>query len=377
MGVNMTNEDFLISLLKEVSDNAYNYFVDNYDEERFGPLSFREKCTTNIRKSLISIFGCKGLFFIENTYRDSSAIIDSLQKYFADMQALWNILSDEYSRKLLVQIFAYRILGKRRYKFALNSEDYRNKKNKIRSLREGNESIPITFLNWKLNLFKLKTVGYDLNLFYVPMGILATYLLKQYEYKNTTPHIKAVEGDYVIDAGGCWGDTALYFAHEVGISGKVFTFEFIPSNLIIMKNNLDLNSSIKNRIAIAENPLWSVPNKKLYYLDKGPASRVSNEKESDSFKEVSTASIDDFLEKNKIDKIDFIKMDIEGAELDALKGSENAIRKFRPKLAISVYHNLEHFYSIPNYLDSLQLGYKYYLDHHTIHNEETILYATI
>ena len=70
-----------------------------------------------------------------------------------------------------------------------------------------------------------------------------------------------------------------------------------------------------------------------------------------------------------------IKMDIEGAELDALKGAEASIRKHRPKLAISLYHNPEDIETIPRYLAGLDLGYRFYLEHHTIYQNETVLFA--
>ena len=70
-------------------------------------------------------------------------------------------------------------------------------------------------------------------------------------------------------------------------------------------------------------------------------------------------------------------MDIEGAEIAALKGAEAALRRFRPKLAISVYHRLSDFWQIPRYLESLGLGYKFHLRHFTTHVEETVLFATI
>jgi hypothetical protein len=76
-----------------------------------------------------------------------------------------------------------------------------------------------------------------------------------------------------------------------------------------------------------------------------------------------------------VSRIDFVKMDIEGSELAALQGGERAIRKWRPKLAISLYHRPEDFYTIPQWVDSLRLGYRFYLDHYSIHHEETVLYA--
>ena len=76
-----------------------------------------------------------------------------------------------------------------------------------------------------------------------------------------------------------------------------------------------------------------------------------------------------------VSKLDLIKMDIEGAELDALKGAQNTLLRDRPKLAICLYHQLDHFWKIPQFLDSLQCGYAFRISHFTIHAEETVLFA--
>jgi hypothetical protein len=90
---------------------------------------------------------------------------------------------------------------------------------------------------------------------------------------------------------------------------------------------------------------------------------------------VETTTIDETLTRLGLPKVDSIKMDIEGAELDALRGGEASIRKHRPRLTISLYHNPEDIEIIPRYLVSLDLGYRFYLDHHTIYNNETVLFG--
>jgi hypothetical protein len=89
-----------------------------------------------------------------------------------------------------------------------------------------------------------------------------------------------------------------------------------------------------------------------------------------------TRTIDGLVSSDKVKKIDFLKMDIEGSELGALHGSEKALRRWRPKLAISLYHRPEDLFTIPLWLDSLDCGYRFFLDHYSIHHEETVLYAT-
>jgi hypothetical protein len=88
-----------------------------------------------------------------------------------------------------------------------------------------------------------------------------------------------------------------------------------------------------------------------------------------------TRCIDDLVAQGGIPRVDFIKMDIEGFELRALRGACRTLHTYKPRLAISLYHSPSDFVTIPGFLKDLGLGYRLYLDHHTIHSEETVLYA--
>jgi hypothetical protein len=84
----------------------------------------------------------------------------------------------------------------------------------------------------------------------------------------------------------------------------------------------------------------------------------------------------DNIAKNDL-QVTFIKMDIEGAELNALIGSRNTIVKNKPILAISIYHKKKDIFEIINYILSLNLNYKFYLRHYSLGKSETILYAIV
>jgi FkbM family methyltransferase len=73
----------------------------------------------------------------------------------------------------------------------------------------------------------------------------------------------------------------------------------------------------------------------------------------------------------------YIKMDIEGAEKEALLGSVGIIKEYEPDLAISVYHLVEHLWELPNLIASFGVGYQFYLRNYTSHISETVLYATL
>lgn len=88
---------------------------------------------------------------------------------------------------------------------------------------------------------------------------------------------------------------------------------------------------------------------------------------------ISAVTIDETIRKG--DKVTFIKMDVEGAELESLKGAKEIIIRDKPKLAISIYHKPEDMAAIPLYIKRLVPKYKFYIRHHSNGSSETVLYA--
>jgi FkbM family methyltransferase len=138
---------------------------------------------------------------------------------------------------------------------------------------------------------------------------------------------------------------------------------------------MELNPGLASRIQLHQNPVWSSSGDKLFVYGNGPGTTVGPVAKSPESTRVETLKIDDLVARRDYPRIDFIRIDSEGAELEALKGSAAVLRRFKPKLAITVYHDLKDFWSIPQYLDGLGLGYRFYLRHFTIHAEEAVLFA--
>ena len=146
-----------------------------------------------------------------------------------------------------------------------------------------------------------------------------------------------------------------------------YCFEMEKKNLLIAKQNL--SDLIENKRVILEQKGISSQDGYLYYESRGASSRLVDY-ETDERVEVTT--LDSYF---KDIPVDFIKMDIEGAELGALKGGINIIKRDRPILAISVYHSLRDRTEIFDYLYNNLIHYKYYLRQHSIWAAETVLYG--
>jgi FkbM family methyltransferase len=362
-----SNSSYWVELTKEAFNASIGKSLMEIDSERFPDFKYSMK--TRLRDKLFSFlfkkyFDEKKHFFINSLNENK----DKIDKIFS----LYELLADQYSKDLLIKVLSCHLYGHFNVKMSLNNQSYWKERKELENYIEGNEKIQ-TAPDFYLQKFNLKKAGYPIQLFYFPLGIHNTFILQQYLYKPQKIGVK--NGDFVIDAGGCYGDTALYFAFKAGKTGRVFTFEFIPANLAKMKTNLALNPELKPNIEICPNPVWENSQTKMHYKDGNTGSHVSMESFKDEDGIVESVSIDDYVTKNNVSKIDFIKMDIEGAELKALKGAENTIKKFKPRLAIALYHNLNDFSEIPQYIQSLGMNYRFYIDHFTTQVEETMLFA--
>jgi len=298
------------------------------------------------------------------------SVINNIDK----LVRLYTLLADNYSQQTLTAILKFRVLGQQHAKLPLNSERYWANYSYIDKYLIERRSLKPWKLNCWLNRYKIPGDSGPIQLHCLPLNILQGFILEQYAYKKGDRVIQVRPGDIVIDAGSCWGDSTLYFADKVGIAGRVYSFEFAPENLQIFYNNINLNPQLAERIEVVSKALWNNSGGMLPYYYYGPATSILDTKPLGKLL-VSTVTIDDFVKAEGIARIDFIKMDIEGSELRALQGAEETIRRFRPRLAISVYHRPDDLFVIPEYLDNLGLHYELLMDHFSTNAWETVVYA--
>lgn len=236
------------------------------------------------------------------------------------------------------------------------------------------DRLPKDYLGAPLGVFDLKLHGYVqaplLKMIGTKgqLGLLNSY--RQYLIRRNGYDISPVSGDVILDCGACIGDFSLLFAGMVGVQGEVHTFDPIPLHARYCKLQASLNPSLAsvlhiNTLAVGDRT----------YTAEGV--HVDSDRidpgglKIDAF---SCTTLDDYAVRN-LSHVNFIKMDIEGAEMAALKGGSEIIREFKPKLAISGYHKPEDLWEIPQKLKSLNPGYELTFGHHSPVHWESVFYA--
>lgn len=289
----------------------------------------------------------------------------------------WKCMSDEASRRWYTDLVLYRMLGHLHYRLPSNTDQHWALRKQARKAAKGPSPLGIGGMFGPLQHFEVGWNGETLNIDCWWHNVAWTFMLRQYFFERGGVRVQPEPGDYVVDAGACMGDTALAFASCVGEGGRVYSFDFIPNHVQVIRHNFEQNPQLAPRSTLFHYAVSSQhsPERSINISNEGvvlPSANIQNEQ---LMQVVPLASIDRMVESGEIEKIDFIKMDIEGSELDALRGAEASIRRFKPKLAISIYHRVEDPITIPLWIRDLGLGYRQYIDHYTIHHEETVLYA--
>lgn len=147
---------------------------------------------------------------------------------------------------------------------------------------------------------------------------------------------------------------------------QIYSFEPEESKY---KDYFEISSKYDN-IQLLTCGLWSKRDVLRFNAVNDGSSGVSE----NGIVEIPVISIDELLDGKPVT---FIKMDIEGAELEALKGAQETIKKYKPKLAICVYHKPLDIVEIPLFLKQLVPEYKIYLRHYNISMYETVCYAVV
>lgn len=176
--------------------------------------------------------------------------------------------------------------------------------------------------------------------------------------------------DVFLDCGAYTGDTAdEYIRHNGGKYRKIICLEADEDNCRIISQKAK-----QLRIELRKLACWSEATRLSFdKIGSGSGTILVDGNPKAATVEVMADTIDHIVGD---EKISFIKMDIEGAEYDALLGARHTIEKYRPTLMISVYHKQDDLIRIPALIRSMNYNYTFYLRHYrSLSVQETILYA--
>jgi len=171
------------------------------------------------------------------------------------------------------------------------------------------------------------------------------------------------------DCGAFTGDTIADFLKSTGGSYRhIWAAEPDKSNYKQLLSYINKENLVN--IDVINKGVYSSA-KKLPFIENGSMLSMISE-DTDNYIEVDT--IDHIVDGNEVT---YIKMDVEGAELEALKGAEKTIRQYKPMLGISIYHKQQDLIDIPEYIKSLVPEYKFYFRVHKKLAIDTVLYGII
>ncbi len=189
-------------------------------------------------------------------------------------------------------------------------------------------------------------------------------------------------GKTFVDCGAFVGDTLeQYIWAQGGVFNKIFAFEPDPENfkaLEARRKRLLEEWNLKEESVQIFSASVGKENKKKYFerANSGLGSKVieldrEGAKQNSSIVEV--VALDDYLKEPYF----FLKADIESYEYNMLLGASNGIRRWKPDLAIAIYHNAVDFFSLIPLIHSMVPAYKFAVRHHRYILADTILYAWV
>lgn len=192
---------------------------------------------------------------------------------------------------------------------------------------------------------------------------LSLFLFGKYQ-KHITQNsfLRIHENDVIVDIGANVGLMTLQFAQLVP-KGRVYSFEPTHYALDRLKKNLSLNPEVAKNVTVI-NAFVSVnstsdPKMIAYSSWRVNGEKIDNEHPyhkgtAKDTQGVGSVSLDDYVEEQKMEKIDLIKVDTDGNEKEVFLGAAKAIAKYRPKIIFEITQYL---------LDEKKMGFDFYIDY--------------
>lgn len=177
-------------------------------------------------------------------------------------------------------------------------------------------------------------------------------------YKHGIELVKgkvALKNKDFIDAGAFIGDSALVLSEYT--DKRIYSFEANPENIDLLQKTIELNGL--TNVAVIQKALYSSETELEFNINSSASSlnRLSGVTYNETIK-VPTVTLDKFVAENNLN-VGLIKVDLEGAEQEFLKGAEQTIRNQKPVLLLSIYHKPSDFFELKPMLESWVPEYEF------------------
>lgn len=289
---------------------------------------------------------------------------------------LWGtrmLFADDLSRLLFDQSLVLRATSHRYFYFPRIDFDDLLRIDEAQPFTE--TGFPHDYIGMPLGVFRVTLLGRgdlpQLTVITREVQLRLVNSYRQYLIRRNGFDISPGPGSVVLDCGACIGEVSTLFVGMVGTSGEVHLFDPMPLHARFCRLQASLNPIYAsvfriNEVAVGDSTHDSRASRATVHDGRILPGAISTEA-------FACTTIDDYAKSLRA--LDFIKMDIEGAEMAALAGAADAVREFRPRLAISGYHKPEDLWEIPDRILQLNPGYRLAFGHHTPVSWESVFYA--
>jgi FkbM family methyltransferase len=214
------------------------------------------------------------------------------------------------------------------------------------------------FAMHELVVLRMHAPKYDYK-FYCRVNRDDLLFMTNHETEILEQHFIPHEGDIVVDVGAHIGQYTILASRRVGLTGQVISIEPEPRNFEILKRNISLNQLCNVKpVACAA---YSSHTKTKLFLPEEESGRtiyntVMKERAGNNgrYVEVDTATLDSVLESLGLSKVNWIKIDVEGAELEVLRGACNILAESNKVRVLVEIHSVSLYKDVSDYLKSLK-----------------------
>ena len=283
-------------------------------------------------------------------YHDMNRIIEFRKEIYNDNNfldkylSLINNLDDESSclvSKILSKINNFKNIDDYLY---VEKEEY----SRILKIENENNS----------RIIKLNDNIFVYGKYILPMNYFEVGIFYEKYGMNYIYDLNKLENLDIIDAGGFIGDSAIFLSYYT--NKNVYSFEALPKNYNLILETIRLNN--RNNI-VPINMALGNENKSISIFSDGSVrcdfELTMEENATYNVKnDVYMTSLDKFVDDNNIN-VGLIKVDLEGFEQPFLLGALETIKKYKPILLLSIYHNYNDFFNIKTMIEQLDLNYTF------------------